>query len=272
MEKGIFSELNEKLLYGKKTQKRIAEFLINYEGDFRKLKITDIANSVCTSNATIVRFAQDMGYLGFPEMKIELENQARIFQGNDYSKGEKESQRIHIMSLITSFEMTSSVNTHSQILNFVDKIKSSKNVDIYAQGETNITAQDFALKLIRIGFVATAHQDSHTKHFVATNSTTETLAIGISYSGTSTEVFESLSLAKTHGATTFLIAKEGTKKPEYIDYMLNIQCSESGARVFSTVSRLTILYLLDIVYLELIETNSEFYHDKLNKNRLKRSR
>ena len=272
MDKGIFNELKNTVQFGKKTQKVIAKFFLAYDGDFRKLKILEVAEQTCTSAATIVRFSQELGYLGFPEMKIELQNQSRVYQGDDYSDGEKEERFNHIESLMESFKMTGTNNSSAQIFNIVSNIKDAKNIDIFAKGETNITAQDFALKLIRIGFIATAHLDSHTQHFVASNATKKTVAIGISYSGTSKDVLENLAIAKANGATTFLISKDGAKKPDFVDYVLNIMCTESGARVYSTISRLTILFLLDLIYLELIKTNPEFYHNKLTKTRIRGSR
>lgn len=272
MEKGIFNELKGKIRIGKKSHKLIAQFLLSYQGDFRKLKISYVAQETCTSAATIVRFAQSLGYLGFPEMKIDLQNQAKIYQGDDYSGENEIRQNIYLDLLNDSFKKTSEINTQAQILNFINKIKTAKNIDIYAKGETNVTAQDFALKLIRIGHMATAHQDNHTQHFIAGNSTKNTVGVGITFSGTSSDTLDNLKLAKEYGATTFLICKKGVKSPPYIDYTLNVSSSESGARVFSTVSRLTILFLLDTIYLELINTNPDFYHKKLNKTRIRGSR
>ena len=151
-------------------------------------------------------------------------------------------------------------------------IKGANNVDIFAMGETNAVAKDFSLKLIRIGIMSTCHEGIHTQHFVATNSTKETISIGISFSGNTSETLHALEEAKEYGATTILIAKKHTKKPKYVDHILYVECSESGARVFSTISRFSILYLLDLIYMELIQTNPVYYNERLVNTRLKESK
>lgn len=270
MENGIFIELKDCSIYGKKTYQRIAKYLLDYSKDYRFLKISDVAKQAYTSNSTVVRFAKEFGYSGFPELKIELGNQNKIFLGTDNSEIAELNYKKHYDAITKSFRVTQTINTQEVIMQISNLIIKTQKIDLYAVGETNVIAQDFQLKLVRIGFSATAEQDTHTKHFIASNSSKKNLAIGISYSGTTASILLNLKEAKKVNATTVLICKTGVKKPLYVDIILHVFATESGARVFSATSRFSILYLLDIIYHEVINTNQKKYHNKLEKTRIKR--
>lgn len=273
MESNVFLTLQKKVELGKKNHKRIAKFFLDYRGDYRKLKVVEVAELTLTSNATIVRFCQDMGYMGFPEFKIDLATQSNMFLGTENTESINDlNTSEHFEAIVKSLKMTEDANDKIIINAIVDRIKNSEKIDIYAVGETNIVAQDFQLKLIRIGFNATAYSDAHTQHFTASHGTNRTVALGISYSGTSTSVFENLKTSKENGSTTFLVAKPGLKKPSYVDYMLCCSATESGSRVFSTTSRFAILFLLDIIYHELIATDTDRFNQLLDTTRIIKGR
>ena len=209
---------------------------------------------------------------GFPELKIELQNQSLILEGNQQITELEFNSANYLEDISNSLKLTTDCNKKNIILNLVNLIKGANNVDIFAMGETNAVAKDFALKLIRIGITATCHEGIHTQHFVATNSNEKTVSLGISFSGNTSETLHALKEAKEYGATTVLIAKKHTKKPSYVDHILFVECSESAARVFSTISRFSILYLLDLIYMELIQTDYEYYNNRLISTRLKESK
>ncbi len=273
MEDNLFISLQEIMQTGKKNHKRIARFFANYDGDFKRLKLSEVSDETLMSNATIVRFCQDLGFTGFPDLKIALANEAEMYNGTENTDNSKDvNYHEHYQAIVKSLKMTEQSNDKLVINTLVDRIKHSDQVNVFAVGETNTVAQDFQLKLIRIGFNASAHSDQHTQHFLASHSTDKTVAIGISYSGTSKNIFKSLQIAHSKGATTFLIAKPGIPKPSYVDFMIRCSATESGSRVFSTTSRFAILFLLDIVYHEIIGTDFDYYQNLLKETRIIKGR
>ncbi len=53
-------------------QKKIADGIINGYDEIVFFSITQLANFLGVSEATIVRFAQHLGHKGFPELKEDL--------------------------------------------------------------------------------------------------------------------------------------------------------------------------------------------------------
>ena len=55
-----------------KQQKKIADFIVLNINEVVFFSITMLASELSVSEATIVRFAQNLGYKGFPELKKDL--------------------------------------------------------------------------------------------------------------------------------------------------------------------------------------------------------
>lgn len=271
MEANIFNQLVELKKSGNKTERKISQYLLEYEGEYRDMKLVAIAKATYTSNSSIVRYAKKLNLRGFPELKLELHNQAQFYLGSDNNQDEQVDD-MHFNSIVNAFEKTRSITDNVQVDELINSIKNSATINLYAMGETSIVAQDFQLKLIRIGINATCYHDRHTQYFTAVNSSTSSMAIGVSYSMTTPEVLQNLKQAHEYGAKTYLVCKKGIKKPDFIDHVLHVEADESIARVFSTTSRFAMMFLFDMIYHKLINTDKDFYHQKLESTRIHRKR
>lgn len=250
--------------------RKIASYLLEYDGNYKTLKISQLAKFVYTSNSTIVRFAQALGYGGFPELRIDMYNQSSIYLGTDNNEVADKAFNNNVNAVISAIEKTQNITNLDLITQVVDDILAANIVNVFAMGETSIVAQDFSLKLIRIGINSSRYDDVHTQHFSACNSKSNTVAIGISYSGQTSQVIKNLELSKKHGAKTYLICRDKIQANDFIDYILPVEADESIARVFSTTSRFAMLFLCDIIYHEIIARDKQYYIKKLDETRIHR--
>ncbi|MGL4589579.1 MAG: MurR/RpiR family transcriptional regulator [Mycoplasmatales bacterium] len=266
----IFEKIELLKKKGNRSDRKIAKFILDYDSDFIDLKISEVSAVCFVSNATVVRFAKNLDFSGFPELKLQLSYQKKDYLLDDNSNFSSSSLEKHYSDIISSFEKTKRLLTPNHINKAVEYINQAANINLFALGETNVVAQDFQLKLVRIGKVATAFPDIHTQHFCACNSNENTVSIAISYSATTKHVLDNLEVAKEYGSKTILITNKQLKIPDYVDLVLNVEATESINRVFSTTSRFSILFLLDIIYHQIIETDPDYYEAKLDETRLKR--
>ncbi len=65
-----------------KQQKKIADYIIRHSDEVVFLSITRLAGVLGVSEATIVRFAQNLGYKGFPELKSDLVSYYREYRAH----------------------------------------------------------------------------------------------------------------------------------------------------------------------------------------------
>ena len=109
MDNLIFEKLREIELTGKKNHRLIATFLLNYEGDYRRLKMQEISDATLASNATIVRFSKSLDFGCFPELKIELQNQNLIMEGNQQITELEFNSANYLEDISNSLKLTISV-------------------------------------------------------------------------------------------------------------------------------------------------------------------
>ncbi len=264
----VFERLNLLIRSDDNIKHDIARYLLDYDGDYSRLKIKTISEAVNISNSTVSRFATNIGYQSYGEMLFSLD-QAKLEQDKDDNSDihDRDIEK-HMQDIISTFEMTKNEIDDVRLNQVIDLIKESDKINIFALGETNIVAQDLQLKLVRIGFNATAYQDIHTQHFTACNSTENTLSIALTYSSTTKEVLKNLETAKSYGSKTVLIGNQKANNDNFVDTYLNVIATESIARVFSTTSRFAMLFMIDVLYHKLIQRDEVKYHEKLTKTRL----
>ncbi len=246
----------------------IARYLLDYDGDYTHLKIKQISEATNVSNSTVSRFANNIGYSSYQEMIFNLSLANSDDEKDDNSDIHDRDIEKHMQDIIATFEMTKMGIEDEKVRTVIEQIKNSDKINIFALGETNIVAQDLQLKLVRIGFNATAYQDIHTQHFNACNSTDKTLSIALTYSSTTKEVLKNLETAKKYGSSTVLIGNKKANDSEFVDTYLNVVATESIARVFSTTSRFAMLFMIDVLYHKLIQTDELYYNQKLTETRL----
>lgn len=246
----------------------IARYLIDYEGDYISLKIKTVASATNVSISTVSRFATYIGYQSYQEMLFHLAQDQSNVEYNDNANIHNRNIEKHMQDIISTFQMTKSAIDEVEVKKVINLISKSDKINIFALGETNIVAQDLQLKLVRIGFNATAYQDIHTQHFSACNSTSKTLSIALTYSSTTKEVLKNLQTAKEFGSHTVLIGNKQANDSDFVDIYLDVIATESIARVFSTTSRFAMLFLIDVLYHKLIQTKEEKYNQKLTTTRL----
>ena len=128
-----------------KQQKKIADYIVSNINEVVFFSITKLATSLEISEATIVRFSQNLGYKGFPELKKDLvhyyqnfltpgerlKNSIQILAGGDFSF---EKVMRHELKMIE--DTIASVN-HDLFWKFVDSICKAETIYIFSLGRSN---------------------------------------------------------------------------------------------------------------------------------------
>ncbi len=140
-----------------KQQKKIADYIIQHFDEVVFLSITRLSNVLEVSEATIVRFAQNLGHKGFPELKKDLVKYYR-----DYlTPGERMKRSIEALpddpfnfAQIVESEiqlLKSAVSTidRGSLMRAVDAILKANNVYIFGNGGNECLANHLTFRLAR---------------------------------------------------------------------------------------------------------------------------
>ena len=196
-------------------EQRVARLVMGDPAGAARHTITELAGAAGTSEATVIRFCRSVGMEGYPQLRIRLAAEAarrveppdaRVI-GGDIPPGADLAQ---IIATIAFNDARAVEETAEQLdvvtcETVVDLLHAAGRIEIFGAGASGFVASDFQQKLHRIGRTAYCWSDIHIALPSAALLSRGDVAVGISHSGTTTDVIEVLLTARRHGATTIAL-------------------------------------------------------------------
>lgn len=236
-----------------RSEKRIADYILKDNQKIIGLSISELAQSCGSGDATVVRFARRLGFSGYQELKLRLAGEINSTSAVDSTIEKSDScyeifvKRINSISV--SLKNTESVVDVNQLDNAAKCIMNAGRIVIFGLGNSAPVAMDAAHKFLRLGLDAQAVCDNHMQAIVASHVDENTVAIGISHSGSSKDIVESLQLAKNKKATTICVTNYGNSPIlSFSDIRLFTQSEETRRSILAMSSRIAQLALFDAIY------------------------
>ncbi len=258
-----------------KSEEKIADYILQNESKIPKLNVKEFADSVGTSTASIVRFAKKLGYqsfvefrLGFLEYLKESESGTTVYEAVE--KGDSMDEIIDKISSGNSkaiLDTAGSLNS-GMVARAVDAILKADRVYFFGVGQSALVAEDFQLKLMRIGKDTIFYKDPHSQLASSVHLRKTDLAIGISNSGSSMEVFKALEKAKSKGATIISMTKLGRNPISSLaDIDFHTIAEEKNYRTGAIVSRMAQLAIVDILFIGVARMSFDEVRDDIKETR-----
>lgn len=174
------------------SDKKLADYLLLQPDTARHLSSQQLANEAGVSQSSVVKFAQKLGYKGFPALKLALSEALA-------SQPESPSVPIHnqirgddplrlvgeklIKENTAAMYATLNVNSEEKLHECVAMLRSARRIILTGIGASGLVAQNFARKLMKIGFNAAAVRDMHALLATVQASSPDDLLLAISYTG-----------------------------------------------------------------------------------------
>ncbi len=277
MADGVLDRIKKEYEILRKSEKKVARYIVNYKGDFNDLTTLKLAKSAGVSEPTVMRFVHAVGLKNFKTLKQELveenilnrygkEEKCDVFYGYSLSPVDTLDSIPNIVLNANGTHLEKSMkNIDIQILETViQMIKGARQILICGIESSTTTAFDLNVKLKYLGYNCSYQDDQYLKYIAACNLTEADIAIGISYSGQSKETLDVLKLAKHRGAKTIGItnfAQGGIEKVSDILFSISGENTLYGDMVYS---RGTQLAIVDMIYMGIILTDFEYYTKKID--------
>lgn len=249
----------------KPTEKKAAEFILQNPNMAVNLSIQKLAERAEVSEASIIRLAKKMNCTGFKDLKLKLayelaKNEHKTDQYEDIP--DDGSIKSYIQSIsqnnIQAIENTMVLMSEETIETAISLITGARMVAVYGIGASAIIAQDFKQKLTRINYWCEAAIDGDTQLTVSANLGPQDVVFGISYSGLTKDICDSVSLAKQNGAKVITLTKSGDNVLSLMgDACLYTTSLERDIRSGATSSRIAQLNVIDILFAGITKTNKE---------------
>ncbi|MBB2893485.1 MurR/RpiR family transcriptional regulator [Flexivirga oryzae] len=248
---------------------RVAEVVLKDPAAAAQLSITELASRADTSVATVARFSHSVGFGGYPQLRLALAGAAarESALGGPARKppadlDEAESTE-DIVAAIVHHEVRALQETAEHLdLTALDAaiaaVAAADRVEIFGVQASGLVATDLQYKLIRAGRIAFAWTEFHSAMTSAVLLGAGDVAIGISHSGATLDVIETLAAAKEAGATTIAITNfSGAPIVDHADIVLTTAARETAFRSGALASRTAQLAVVDFLFVGVARTSLE---------------
>ena len=230
-----------------KTEKKIAEYVIDHKSTLLNIHIQELANEIDVSIATITRFCKSIGATGFVEFKILLRD--AIEQPDEIDDAIHTVDQIYHSVIKATNPLT---NMHDYEI-ACEWIFAAKSIHIYGLGSSGLSAHELKTRLARMGLSVDTYTDSHAMIINSSILTPEDIVIVISSSGQTKEIIDGIQTAKRKQAKVISITNYSeTPLANNSDLMLYTASLQSFLSKGFMNSQLSILYALDILSMMLL--------------------
>jgi DNA-binding MurR/RpiR family transcriptional regulator len=246
-----FVKIQNHLKFFTNSETKIAHYVLENYNEILNYTITELAEKVDTSDASVIRFCRSIGYKGYQDFKI---NMARdIAPANKLLDPEldREDTPEEICQKIFFSEMAVLKDTLAILdIKMLEKaakvIVAAKRIELFGSGGSALVGMDAQHKLLKVGLKSFVHCDADIQAMSASLLGAGDVAIGISHSGSNRNVVRCMQLAKQQGATTIVMTTQG-KSPllKFADVVLFTATKETAFKSESATARIAQLALVD---------------------------
>lgn len=240
------------------SEKNIADFFIHNTQEV-DISSKNIASKLFVSEASISRFAKKCGFDGYREFVFVYKQ--------SFEKSTPNITTSYTKQVLNTYEellnKTYTLIDENQMKRVVDIISKKKRVYIYGRGSSGLVAQEMKLRLMRLGVNVEAISDSHIMKMNSVLMDKECVVIGISVSGNTKEVINSLKESSSRGASVILItSRKDDEMKTYCDETVFIAIKEHLENGKAISPQFPVLVILDIFYAHFLQS------DRLRKEEL----
>lgn len=255
------------------SDKRLADFLLDKPDRARHLSSQQLAVEAGVSQSSVVKFAQKMGFKGFPALKLALSealassptphsvpvhNQIR---GDDPLRlvGEK-----LIKENLAAMHASLDVNSEDKLRESVVLLRDARRIVLTGIGASGLVARNFGWKLMKIGLNAVVEQDMHALLATVQAIAPEDVLLAISYSGERREINlaadETLRVGGKILAITGFTPNALQQRATHCLYTIAEEQATRSAAISSTSAQ---MMLTDLLFMGLVQQDLEHAPERI---------
>jgi len=233
--------------------------------------IKEIAIENQVSEAMIVKIAKKLDFSGYREFRSNLVlyrqlEVSRMFQDLSADDDMENLVTKVFRNSIQALEETMAILDIQAMKKCADLLATRKKILLFGLGGSAQIAFDFSHKLLRIGIGSYVLNDSHMMLMSAALCDVDSVVIGISHSGHTSDVVEALKLARSNGARTIAITNyAGSPICSYADIVLNSTSRGGTLLGENAASRIAQLNILDVLYVAIAQKDHKKSEENLSR-------
>ncbi len=269
---GCIDRINSEYNSLSEAARKVADVILADAGKVIHLTIGQMAEQTGASEASIVRFCQNLRYSGYNDLKIhlaaEMSNDATIIL-EDLQPGDTEADILKKVFQAESQALHDTVSSlDPRTFEYaVNRILFANHIEFFSYGNSRPLALDMHYRLMRIGMDSRVGVDIADSALHASMLGPKDVAIGISHSGSTKHTISMLENARKSGATTICVTgMDKTPITHVSDICLISRTNETMFRDVAMTSRIAQLAILDALYVAVAFKRLEFSRKSMESN------
>lgn len=251
----------------------MADYLLAQPDTARHLSSQQLAAEAGVSQSSVVKFAQKMGFKGFPALKLAI-SEALASNPNPHSipvhnqiRGDDPMRLVGeklIQENVAAMHATLDVNSEEKLMESVTMLRSARRIIVTGIGASGLVAQNFARKLLKIGFNAVVERDMHALLATVQALSPNDLLLAISYTGERREL--NLAADETLRTGAKILAITGftpnalQQRASHCLYTIAEEQATRSAAISSTHAQ---MMLTDLLFMALVQQDLEHAPERI---------
>lgn len=257
--KDIFYSIHKLYDTFTKSEKKVADFIMQTPEKVLYTSITDLAEMCGVGDTTVFRFCKTLKLNGYQDLKMTLAQAVAGKEGKaDAIVGEINANddvaaiaKKALATSISALEETCGLIDSAAIKTASDLIASAKQIHFFGMGSSGVTAMEAKQKFMRILPNVNYVADSHMQLMAASLMDSSDVAVVFSYSGSTKDIIELLKIIKRNGSKIICITKFAKSQIAGLsDVVLLCGSNEGPLQGGALSTTFAQLYLLDVLYLK----------------------
>ncbi|CNH00290.1 MurR/RpiR family transcriptional regulator [Yersinia pekkanenii] len=245
--------------------RKLADFLLTNPEQARHLSSQKLAQQTGVSQSAVVKFAQKLGYKGFPALKLALSEivapttQAVTLHNQILNTDNLKTVGEKLLSEKTAaLRATLDINSEQCLTQALEMLRSARRIILSGMGASGLVAKDLAYKLLKIGVMAVSETDMHAQLAAVQALDSRDLLLAISFSGERREINLAAEEAQRCGAKVLALTRFSPNSlQQRADHCLYTISEEPVIRSAAISSSTAQYALTDLLFMAMIQQDPE---------------
>lgn len=236
-------------------EREIANFFMKNEDEDIDFSAQNIGKLLHVSEPSLTRFAKKCGFLGFRQFIYEYQ----ISKLTKSNISQEITQRV-LFDYEELLNKTYSLVDEERLERVTELLIDAKRVYIYGKGSSGLVAQEMKLRFMRLGLICEAISDNHMILMNEALLNEECLVIGVTVSGQTEFILQSIRRAYSLGAKTVMLTSNNDPKIiENCNEIILVAVKETLSHGNKISPQFPLLVMVDIFYAYFLNS------DRINK-------
>lgn len=254
----IMSTIKSQLHKMTELERSVAEHFINQHLSEEELASPYIMEKLHISQATLTRFAQKCGFKGYREFIFEYQNTQKDLN-NQFQNIQKHLTKQVLVDYKAIVDQTNDLMAEDKLEEIAHLLDKASRVYFYGVGSSGLVARETKLRFTRLGLICDAVTESDNMVWVNSTLDETCLVLGLSLTGQTQSILNSLETASRKGAKTVLISAQAPQE-HTIDHHIavaSVHHLNYGNRISPQLPLLMMIDVLYAYYLAIDKTKKE---------------